>query len=177
LFRAFGTAAALVALYYLLPFEHVSGAGTAAVLAVGLLGAAGVVAWQIRAILRSDFPGLRAVEALGLTIPLFLLLFATVYVELYQASHSSFTQALSRTDALYFTVVTFSTVGYGDITAKSETARVVVIIQILADLVVLGFGVRVLLGAVRMGQSRHVTRDETGRHSDSVVAAPSDEAE
>jgi hypothetical protein len=176
LFRAFATAAALVAFYYLLPFDHVSGVGTATVLAVGLLGAAGLVAWQIRAILRSEYPGLRAVEALGLTIPLFLLLFASVYVELYHASHSSFTQAVSRTDAIYFTVVTFSTVGYGDIAAKSETARLVVTIQILADLVVLGFGVRVLLGAVRLGQSRHGTGNETRTRADSVVASSADEA-
>lgn len=164
----------LVALYYLLPFEHVDGAGTLAVLVVGLVGATVLVAWQIRAILRSNFPALRAVEALGLTIPLFLLLFATVYFELYNSSHSSFTQALTRTDSLYFTVVTFSTVGYGDITAKSEAARLVVTLQILADLAVLGFGVRVLLGAVRIGHSRHPAPD--GGTAGSVLASSSDEA-
>jgi len=33
---------------------------------------------------------------------------------------------LSHTDGLYFTVTVFSTVGFGDITAKTETARLVV---------------------------------------------------
>jgi hypothetical protein len=37
-------------------------------------------------------------------------------------------------------------VGFGDVTAKSETARIVLIVQMLADLAVLGAGVRVLLG-------------------------------
>lgn len=38
--------------------------------------------------------------------------------------------------------------------AKSETARVVVIVQMLGDLAVLGAGVRVLVGAVRRCQQR-----------------------
>ncbi len=48
----------------------------------------------------------------------------------------------------------FTTVGFGDITAKSETARVVLIVQMLADLAVLGAGARVLLGAVQRGRQR-----------------------
>ena len=43
----------------------------------------------------------------------------------------------------------FATVGFGDITAKSETARVVLIVQMLADLALLGAGARVLLRAVQ----------------------------
>jgi len=53
----------------------------------------------------------------------------------------------------------FTTVGFGDITAKSEAARVVLIVQMLADLVLLGAGVRVLLGAVQRGRER---RSDTG---------------
>ena len=48
----------------------------------------------------------------------------------------------------------FATVGSGDITAKSETARVVLIVQMLADLALLGAGARVAAGAVRRGQQR-----------------------
>jgi hypothetical protein len=40
---------------------------------------------------------------------------------------------LTRTDALYFTVTVFSTVGFGDITAKTETARLVVTGQSCPD--------------------------------------------
>jgi hypothetical protein len=175
LIRAFGTAAVLVALYYVLPFDHISSAETAVVLAIGLLGAVALVTWEVRTILTSEFPALRAIEALGLTVPVFLLLFATVYYLLYRNLSSSFTQPLSRTDAIYFTVVTFSTVGYGDITAKSEAARLVVTVQILLDLVVLGLGVRVLLGAVRLGQKRRAAPAEGEREAESVIASGSDE--
>ncbi len=146
--------AALVALYYLLPLDHAASATTELVLAAGLIAVAGITAWEVRAIVGADYPGVRAIEALGFTVPFFLLLFSTVYFLMEHHSPSSFSQPLTRTDALYFTVTTFSTVGYGDITAKSQAARLVVIFQMLADLALLGFGVRVLFGAVQTGRRR-----------------------
>ena len=97
---------------------------------------------------------MRAFEALGLIVPLFLLLFASTYFLMERVSAASFTQPLTRTDALHFSVTVFTTVGFGDIAAKSETARVVLIVQMLGDLALLGVGARVLLGAVRRGQHR-----------------------
>jgi len=67
-------------------------------------------------------------------------------------SGSNFSEPLTRTDALYFTVTVFSTVGFGDITAKTETARLVVTAQMIADIVILGLGIKVIVGAVK--QSR-----------------------
>jgi len=99
----------------------------------------------------------RAFETLGLIVPFFLLLFASTYFLMERDAAASFTQPLTRTDALYFSVTVFTTVGFGDITAKSETARVVLIVQMLADLALLGAGARVLLGAVRRGRQRSGT--------------------
>ena len=42
----------------------------------------------------------------------------------------------------------FSTVGFGDITAKTEAARLVVTGQIVADLIILGLAIKIILGAV-----------------------------
>ena len=144
----------LVVLYYLLPLDQPWDTGTAIRLLIGLLIFAGVTVWQVRTIADSPYPGLRAAEALGLIIPLYLLLFASTYFLMERASAANFTQPLTRTDALYFSVTVFTTVGFGDIAAKSETARVVLIVQMLADLALLGAGARVLLGAVRRGQQR-----------------------
>ena len=146
--------AVLVVLYYLLPLNQPWDAATAARLLVGLPVFAGVMVWQIRAVAGSRYPAMRAFEALGLIVPLYLLLFASTYFLMERASAASFTQPLTRTDALYFSVTVFSTVGFGDITAKSETARAVLIVQMLGDLALLGAGARVLLGAVHRGQQR-----------------------
>ena len=144
----------LVVLYYLLPMGRPLDTSTAVRILIGLLAFAGLTVWQVKAIAGSRYPGLRAAEALGFIIPFYLLLFASTYFLMERASAANFTQPLTRTDALYFSVTVFTTVGFGDITAKSETARVALIIQMLADLALLGAGARVLLGAVRRGQQR-----------------------
>jgi Ion channel len=147
-------AAVLVVLFYLLPLDRPWDSDTAVRLLIGLLVFAGVVVWGIRFIAGSRYPGVRAVEALALVLPFFLLLFASTYFVMERNSAASFTQPLTRTDALYFTVTVFSTVGFGDISAKSEAARVVLIVQMLADLVFLGAVLRVFLGAVQRGRQR-----------------------
>jgi voltage-gated potassium channel len=153
-------ATVLVVLYYVLPLDRPWDSDTAIRLLIGLLVFAGVMVWQVRTIAGSRYPGVRAAEALGLIIPLYLVLFASTYFLMERASAASFTQPLTRTDALYFTVTVFATVGFGDITAKSETARVLLIVQMLADLALLGAGIRLLLGAVQRGRER---RSDTGQ--------------
>jgi hypothetical protein len=51
-------------------------------------------------------------------------------------------------------VTTFSSVGFGDITAASQTARLVVTWQMLLNLLVLGIGIRLFVGAVTVGRER-----------------------
>ena len=164
--RTFLLTAVLVVLYYVLPLDEPLNAGVAVRLLAGLLIFAGMAAWQVRTIIGSRYPAVRAVESLGLIVPLYLLVFASTYFVMERASAANFTQPLTRTDALYFTVTVFSTVGFGDITAKSEAARVVVIFQMIGDIALLGAGVRVLLGAVRRGQER---RSDTGDSADSAA--------
>jgi voltage-gated potassium channel len=83
-----------------------------------------------------------------------LLLFAAAYFLMSQSDAYTFTSELSRADALYFTVTVFSTVGFGDISAQTEPARLVVSVQMMLDPVILGVGVRVILGAVERSRNR-----------------------
>ena len=69
--------------------------------------------------------------------------------------------ALTRTDSLYFTVTVFATVGFGDITATSQVARLIVTAQMILDLIVLGLGIRVFLGAVQRGRQQDTAPQET----------------
>ena len=153
-------------IYYLLPFDRTSTGAGAAILVIGLVLLIGLVAFQTRSIVRSRFPALRAVEALATSVPLFLLLFAGSYVLLSTLSASSFGQRLTHTDALYFTVTVFSTVGFGDITAKTEAARLVVTAQMIADLLIIGLGIRVILGAVTRSRQQQPADADTGRPSE-----------
>jgi voltage-gated potassium channel len=152
--RTLATVAALFAIYYLLPLDHSARATTIIELAVGIAAVVAVVAWQIREISRSHHPNLRATEALAFTATLYLLLFATAYYLMDRAFSSTFTQALTRTDAVYFATTIFTTVGFGDITAKSEAARLVVTAQMLLDLVFLGVVVKLIVNAVKLNRHR-----------------------
>ena len=93
-------------------------------------------------------------EALAFTIPVYVLTFATTYLTMERTAASNFTESLTRTDALYFSMTTFATVGYGDIAAKSEVARLVVTVQMSLDLVFLGLVVRLFLNAVKRSHQR-----------------------
>jgi Ion channel len=154
LLRALGSTAILVTIYYLLPLNHSARWAAVTMLVIGLALLIALVTFQVRSIAASPYPGLRAVEALATSVPLFLLLFASAYVVMATVAASDFSQPMTRTNALYFTVTVFATVGFGDITAKTEVARLVVTGQMIADLIILGLGARVIVGAVTRGRQR-----------------------
>ncbi|MGW1543008.1 potassium channel family protein [Streptomyces sp. NPDC002309] len=155
--------AGLVTAYFLIPMENVD-AETVAWLVCGLLAVVVVFSWEIRTIVRSPHPRLKAVEALAATVPLFLLLFASAYYLLGRSCPAAFSEPLTRTDALYFALTTFATVGYGDITARSQTGRVLAMLQMTGGLLLVGVAARVLAGAVQAGLAQRRSRavDDAG---------------
>jgi voltage-gated potassium channel len=143
--------AALFVLYFALPLDSRFRAGTVVILFAGLSALAGLVALQVRTIVRSPYPRLTAITALAFSIPLFVLLFATAYFLMEQTASTAFSQSMTRLDALYFTVTVLTTVGFGDIAPHSELARALTTVQMVGDLLLIGLVVRVLLGAVQTG--------------------------
>jgi len=141
-------------LYFTLPFDSASDFNTGVALLVGLVAVAALTVWQAWTIARSPFPLIRAVEGLITTFPLVVLLFATTYFVMDEYSGQSFSQQMTRIDSLYFTVTTFATVGYGDITPVSENARVAVMLQMVVDLVLIGLVARAFVNSVRTGLAR-----------------------
>ena len=154
LLRALGSTVGLVVIYYLLPLDRTSIGVAVGMLAFGLVALVGLVAFQVRSIIKAKYPALRAVGALATSVPLFLLLFAGTYFVMGGISEANFSEPLTRTDALYFTVTVFATVGFGDIVATTESARVVVMGQMVAGIVTIGLGARVIVDAVKRGQQR-----------------------
>ena len=154
LLRALASSAILVTTYYLLPLDDSSRWLAVTMLAIGLALLIALVAFQVRSIIASPHPRLRAVEALATSIPLFLLLFASAYVVMATVTASSFSQPMTRTNALYFAVTVFATVGFGDITAKTEAARLLVTGQMIIDLIIIGLGAKVILGAITRGRQQ-----------------------
>jgi len=152
--RTLLTALGVLVLYAVLPLDGPFGVTTWLLLAAGLGGMGLLASWQVRAILHSPHPALRAMEAVSVSIPLFLVLFAAAYVVLAAGDPQAFTEPLDRVDGLYFVVTVFATVGFGDIAPVTTPARVLTTIQMVGDLVLVGLVLRAFLGAVDRGRRR-----------------------
>jgi len=155
--RAVLTVALVVVIYYLVPLDRGAGTDTVLELTLGVLGLFVVVGFQIRQIIRSEHGTIRAVEALAFSVPLYVIVFATAYFLMSHAQPSAFGGSMTRTDSLYFSTTVFTTVGFGDITAKTQAARVLVTLQMWLDLVVLGLVARLIVNAVKLSQQRHAS--------------------
>jgi voltage-gated potassium channel len=142
------------AIYFLLPTDDRGPSSDAPWLILELVLFAVIVAIQVPAIVKADHPILRAVVALGVVVPLYLLIFARVYLSGSLSSPASFSQPLDHQTALYFTVTVFATVGFGDIVAKTDTMRMLVTAQMLVNLIVVGAGIRILVSAARRGMEQ-----------------------
>jgi hypothetical protein len=143
----------ILAAYFLLPLKRPAGTGII-VLVVGVIALGLVLAWQIRAIVGSPFPRLRAFETLSVGLPLLMVTFAVGYYLISQGDPSAFSQPLDRIGALYFTITVFSTVGFGDITPVGDLPRLLVSLQMLLNLVVFGLVAKLIFGAVEMNLRR-----------------------
>ena len=152
--RTAATVALVLALYFLLPLGGGTDVQRIIKLTLGALGLTAIIIWQVRQIIRSNHPIGRAVEALAFSVPLYMLLFATTYFVMAHSNPGAFGVPVSRTDAMYFSSTVFTTVGFGDISAKSEAARQVVTVQMWLDLVFLGVVLRVVTQAVKYSQQR-----------------------
>ncbi|GAA4799668.1 potassium channel family protein [Actinomycetospora chlora] len=148
------TVALLLVVYFALPLHTREDDGTLVLFLAGMAVLVAMVVWQLRAITTAVHPALRAVEAFASAIPLFILIFASTYVVLDGTFPGTFSEPMSRVDALYFTVTVFATVGFGDIVPLSQPARILVTVQMVGDLLVLGLLVNAMLEAVRRGRSR-----------------------
>jgi hypothetical protein len=140
--------------YFIYPVGNDSVLSTGVKLVLDLALVIGVIVWQVRRILHAQYPELRAMEALGVILAVFLVLFSTLYLSMSHHAGSTFTQPLDHMGSLYFTVTVFTTVGFGDISAKTDTARALVSTQMVLDLVLLGAVARLLVTAARTGLSR-----------------------
>lgn len=144
----------LVVLYFALPLTDQLATPTGLILLGGLVGLTVLLVWHLRSIVTSPYPRARAAAALTTTMTVFLVLFSTVYVLMSRSDPQSFSEPLSRLDALYFTITVFATVGFGDIIAVTAAARAVTTVQMLGDVVLVGVVARLVVGAMRRGLER-----------------------
>lgn len=160
--RSLLSATSMVVVYYLAPLNRSITAWLVVWLIISTIALAGALAWQLRSIMRSDAPRLRAVETVAIGLPFLLVFYASLYALLSFNQPASFRQNLGRTDALYFTMTVFSTVGFGDIAPVTEAARIVTMTQMVAGLIAVGVVARLVVGAVKRADERISTEIRNG---------------
>lgn len=118
---------------------------------VGLVTLGAIVPFtvaRVRAVRGAEHPLLAAAEAIALLLAMVVYGFAALYL-LIDRRAGQFDGIDTRIDAVYFTVTTLSTVGFGDIHATGQAARLAVTVQVLFDLTLLAVAIRVLAAAAR----------------------------
>jgi NAD/NADP transhydrogenase beta subunit len=175
--RASLSTIALLALFYRVPLDRPADLGLLMWLVVGLVIIGAAIGWQARAIAMSDLPRLRAVETAAAGLAALLILYASVYVVMSHSDPDSFTEVLGRTDALYFTMTVFATVGFGDITPVTETARIITMTQMLVGILAVGLAAKMLVGAVQDAVARSAASKPPSVGTAAQAEQPSNPAE
>ncbi|MFE0465182.1 potassium channel family protein [Kitasatospora sp. NPDC058965] len=137
-------------LYFTVPIgvfgpEHPQFSWTVFVAALTVLAV--VLLSQVRLVVMQSDRG-RPALVIAAVSALALFIFSATYVSL-SRQPGEFNGLHTRLDALYFTVVTMATVGYGDITPTGQASRIVVILQIGYTLVFLAAGFTALSQQLR----------------------------
>lgn len=152
--RTTASVTALVAAYFLIPTRSAADGPDLPWLLLELCVFAVIVGIQVPAIVKAKYPVLRAVETMAVLVPLYLVLFARIYLTNSLNDQSAFTEPLSLVTALYFTVTVFASVGFGDIYPETDSMRMLVTAQMLLNLIVFGVVIRLLASAARRGVAR-----------------------
>lgn len=148
--RALISSAVATGLYFVVPITPGDLQGAEAYVRFGLLAAALpvlalLVGRQVKRALATGQGVAERVSTLLIVVNIVIAFFSLIYY----AMADQFSGLDSRLDGLYFSVTTLCTVGFGDITAVSQTARAIVTVQMVFDLVVVTSALSIIVSAVR----------------------------
>ncbi|MGI5222930.1 potassium channel family protein [Nocardia sp. CA-290969] len=166
LWRNAGTVACGLLFYYFVPVNlDLPGYWPTRVLTLvafvaGVAGLAWLAYRRIGQFLAASRDTAHRVDGLLYLVCLAVLFFALFYYVLQLRDPGQFADLRTRTDALYYTVATLGTVGFGDIHAAGQAARIATTVQMAFDLVFVG----TLITVTSTGITRRLgAADVTGR--------------
>ena len=147
--------------YFVFPLDDRDNPTAGFVAVVGSLTIFGVVFLrQLRRIRHAEYPLLRAAEAIVLVAMVFVVLMSSIAMAFSTQNADAYSESLDRIDALYFTVTTLATVGFGDITPTASSTRVFTTVQIVLGVVLLGVGLRSLVVMAQKVKDERTSRTD-----------------
>ena len=154
--------AALLGLYMVLPAptgEERPWMVFVSIVVTAVIYSAGAV-WSLLYITRARHPVRVGFITLAVMVTALVVIFALTYLSLSAEDASNFNVPLDKIDSLYFTMTILSTVGFGDIVASSNPARIAVMIQMVVGLTLLTALARVVLEAARRAARKRYGLDD-----------------
>jgi len=135
----------LLVAYYAFPVEWTE--GSPAIVLLSIVGTVGgvvlvgtMMARELGSVRRGE-PG-RGLRGLSMLLILLVMAASLTFFLLNEARPEQITGLQTRTDALYFTLTTMTTVGFGDVHAEGQVARALVCVLITFNVVVVASLVR-----------------------------------
>ena len=143
--RPIWTLVGLLVAYYAFPVEWTSGSPAIILLIIagtvgGVVLVGTMMAKELGSVRRGE-PG-RGLRGLSMLLILLVMAASLTFFLLNEVSPDQFDGLATRTDALYFTLATMSTVGFGDVHAEGQFARALVCVLIVFNVVVVASLVR-----------------------------------
>jgi len=139
-----------VVAFFLLPLDSEFGELIAAMLVIA--AAASLVPLSIRqaqTVLTSPDPLFDATRCIVSALVFLVVAFSSAYFVL-AANYDNQVKGLdTKLDAIYFTITSLATVGFGDITATGQTGRAIVSSQMVVNFAVLAVSLRVVTWALK----------------------------
>jgi voltage-gated potassium channel Kch len=149
--------AVVLGAYFALPpaeltFSNIWPAVLLGLLSLGIL--VGGYVMSLRSIETAQYPLMRSFAILVVLLTAFIVVFSHIYLNMETRNPESLPGLETHLDGLYFTVTMLATVGFGDITPVTQTARAVATAQMVINLVFLGALVRTAMSVGRMERQR-----------------------
>jgi voltage-gated potassium channel len=158
--------AAVVVVYFVVPISSDLQRNTVIRVLVAILVLALMAAGVVRQLRRHLDDSDRRVDGLMVSIMVVMVVFSLCFLTLEQRDPTQFDGMETRLDALYFTVATAASVGYGDVHAMGQAARALVLVQMVFNVVFIGTAVALLSSRIRAVASARAEARMTAQKSE-----------
>lgn len=140
---------AVLVIFFVVPVTFELSASNAVQLMVTVLMLGVLAAAVLSQVMRQLEDADRHVDGLLIAMTIAVLGFALGYYVLDQRSPAQIVGLDTRLDALYFTVTTLLTVGFGDIHAAGQSARALVLVQMIFNVAVIATAATTITTRIR----------------------------
>lgn len=113
----------------------------------------------LKAIMTAERPDITAVLWFTLSFITFLICQILIFGVMYKATGLTSTRPIDNTAYLYFSVMTLTTVGYGDIT-PTDAGRLVTMIQVLSGYMYMGIFIGVIASLIMSVNQNNSSKEE-----------------